>query len=578
MLPDPMIETHGLARSFKTKTGPVAAVQGIDFEVRPGQIVGLLGPNGAGKTTTLRMLTTLLRPTTGSATVAGVDLRADPREVRRRIGYVAQIGATPAPGTILGEELVAQARLQGMSKADATSRLAELLPRLDLAGFERRALSEMSGGQRRRFDVALGLMHSPMLVFLDEPTTGLDPQSRANLWDHIRSLRDDQGVTIMLSTHYLDEADLLADRLLVMDGGQIVADDTPDALKARVSGDVVCISVDGDLVTAQQVAGDALHPRTSVIERDQLVLTVDRGDIAVPPLLRALDVAGIPLQSVQIHRPTLDDVFLTMTGRSLPRRHHLTEREARMLTETWVVFTRQMKQQLRNPVWVFFGLTQPILYLVLFGPLLTNIEGGGLGGENSWNVFVPGLLLQLVIFGAGFAGFGIIQELREGVVDRQRVTPARRVSLIMGRTVTNVVTIGVQAVILVAVAIPFGLDPSWSGVAVSILIVCLLSIGLAAASYAMGLIMQDEDSFAPFVQGVSLPLLLLSGVLLPMTLAPTWLRKLSELNPLTYVIDGVRDLFVGDFSTIAAKGALAALGVSVVLGWWATRRFGRASA
>ena len=127
MLPDPMIETHGLARSFKTKTGPVAAVQGIDFEVRPGQIVGLLGPNGAGKTTTLRMLTTLLRPTTGSATVAGVDLRADPREVRRRIGYVAQIGATPAPGTILGEELVAQARLQGMSKADATSRLTELL-------------------------------------------------------------------------------------------------------------------------------------------------------------------------------------------------------------------------------------------------------------------------------------------------------------------------------------------------------------------------------------------------------------------------------------------------------------------
>ena len=317
MLPDPMIETHGLARSFKTKTGPVAAVQGIDFEIRPGQIVGLLGPNGAGKTTTLRMLTTLLRPTTGSATVAGVDLRADPREVRRRIGYVAQIGATPAPGTILGEELVAQARLQGMSKADATSRLTELLPRLDLAGFERRALSEMSGGQRRRFDVALGLMHSPMLVFLDEPTTGLDPQSRANLWDHIRSLRDDQGVTIMLSTHYLDEADLLADRLLVMDGGQIVADDTPDALKARVAGDVVCISVDGDLVTAQQVAGDALHPRTSVIERDQLVLTVDRGDIAVPPLLRALDVAGIALQSVQIHRPTLDDVFLTMTGRSL---------------------------------------------------------------------------------------------------------------------------------------------------------------------------------------------------------------------------------------------------------------------
>ena len=263
------------------------------------------------------MLTTLLRPTAGSATVAGIDLLAEPREVRRRIGYVAQIGATPAPGTILGEELVAQARLQGMSKADALSRLVELLPRLDLAGFERRALSEMSGGQRRRFDVALGLMHSPTLLFLDEPTTGLDPQSRANLWDHIRSLRDDQGVTIVLSTHYLDEADLLADRLLVMDGGRIVADDTPDALKARVAGDVVSVSVEGDLAAAERVAADALHPRTSVIEGDQLVLTVDRGDVAVPPLLRALDLAGIPLVSVQVHRPTLDDVFLTMTGRSL---------------------------------------------------------------------------------------------------------------------------------------------------------------------------------------------------------------------------------------------------------------------
>ncbi|MCU1390623.1 MAG: type transport system ATP-binding protein [Ilumatobacteraceae bacterium] len=229
-----MISAHGLARTFSTKTGPVAAVKGVDFEVAEGEIVGLLGPNGAGKTTTLRMLTTLLTPTSGTATVAGADLITQSREVRRRIGYVAQIGATPAPGTILGEELVTQARLQGMSKVEASARLVEMLPRLDLSGFEKRALSEMSGGQRRRFDIALGLMHNPKLVFLDEPTTGLDPQSRANLWDHIRALRDEHSVTIVLTTHYLEEADVLADRLLVMDGGAIVADDTPDALKARV--------------------------------------------------------------------------------------------------------------------------------------------------------------------------------------------------------------------------------------------------------------------------------------------------------------------------------------------------------
>ena len=172
-------------------------------------------------------------------------------------------------------------------------------------------------------------------------------------------------------------------------------------------------------------------------------------------------------------------------------------------------------------MWVFFGLTQPILYLVLFGPLLTNVDGGGLGGENSWHVFVPGLLLQLAIFGAGFAGFGIIQELREGVIDRQRVTPAHRVSLIMGRTLSQR-RHHRRAGRAAGRWWPSrsACEPSWGGVAVSIVIVCVLSIGIAAASYSMGLIMQDEDSFAPFVQGVTLPLLLLSGVLLPMTLAP----------------------------------------------------------
>jgi len=317
-----MIAVRGLTQTFKTRTGPVDAVKGIDFDVQEGEILGLLGPNGAGKTTTLRMLCTLLAPTAGTAVVAGVDVARDAREVRRRIGYVAQIGAVPAPGTVVGEELVVQGRLQGMSKADARARMVELLPSLSLDGFDKRALSEMSGGQRRRFDVALGLMHSPRLVFLDEPTTGLDPQSRANLWDYIRSMRSELGVTVVLTTHYLDEADALADRIVVMDGGTIVADDTPDALKAQVSGDVLSVVVEGDLETARSVAEAALTPRTSAIENvggegERLVLTVDRGATAVPVLLRALDAASLPLTSVEVRRPTLDDVFLTLTGRSL---------------------------------------------------------------------------------------------------------------------------------------------------------------------------------------------------------------------------------------------------------------------
>jgi ABC-2 type transport system ATP-binding protein len=315
---DDLIEARGLTRAFRTKTGPVEAVKGIDLVVTRGEIVGLLGPNGAGKTTTLRMLTTLLRPSAGTATVAGHDLIRQPREVRRRIGYVAQVGSAPSPGTLVGSELVTQARLQGLSRTQARERLAELAPALDLGGLEGRALLELSGGQRRRFDVALGLMHSPALLFLDEPTTGLDPQSRANLWTHVRALRD-AGMTIVLTTHYLEEADALADRVLVMDGGQIVADDTPDALKARISGDVVTLGLPepGARRQAEAVVREAISVRDVVNTDGALLVTVDEGALAVAPLLRALDAAGLSPTSITVSRPTLDDVFLTLTGRTL---------------------------------------------------------------------------------------------------------------------------------------------------------------------------------------------------------------------------------------------------------------------
>jgi ABC-2 type transport system permease protein len=246
--------------------------------------------------------------------------------------------------------------------------------------------------------------------------------------------------------------------------------------------------------------------------------------------------------------------------------------------EIWVIFLRQMRLLLRNPVWVFFGLTQPILYLALFGPLLKNVSGGGLGGSASWSIFVPGLLLQLVIFGAGFAGFGIIQELREGVVDRQRVTPALRASLLLGRTLSNVVTLCGQALLLILVAIPFGLRPSWGGVLLSIVLVCVLALGLAAASYSMGLILKDEDSFAPMIQGISLPLLLLSGVLLPMSLAPRWLQRISDINPLTYLIDGVRHLFVSQYDRVVTVGVLVTVALTALLALWGTRTFQKTSA
>jgi ABC-2 type transport system ATP-binding protein len=222
-----LIKTVGLSKTFK---GGVEAVRGVDMSVEAGEIVGFLGPNGAGKTTTMRMLTTLLRPTSGTATVAGRDLLDDAREVRRRIGYVSQGGAVN-PAVPVGEELELQAMLYGLPRAEARTRASEALAQLDLVGLESRPGGALSGGQRRRFDIAFALTHRPVLLFLDEPTTGLDPQSRANLWDHIRALRADHGVTVFLSTHYLDEADALCDRVLIIDHGRIVAEGAPAELK-----------------------------------------------------------------------------------------------------------------------------------------------------------------------------------------------------------------------------------------------------------------------------------------------------------------------------------------------------------
>ncbi|HKN55071.1 MAG TPA: ATP-binding cassette domain-containing protein [Amycolatopsis sp.] len=315
-----MIKARGLERRFRRKGrtgGEVHAVKGVDLDVEAGELVGFLGPNGAGKTTTLRMLTTLLKPTAGSAVVAGCDLLADPLGVRKRIGYVAQGGGVD-PESKVADELELQGRMYRLSKTDAIARGKVLCEQLDLTGLDQRLTKTLSGGQRRRLDIAMGLIHSPGLVFLDEPSTGLDPQSRANLWDHIHRLRTEQGVTVFLTTHYLDEADALSDRLIVIDDGRIVAEGTPDSLKARVSGDGVEIGVDPASATqAAEIAGQLTGAHELSFAEGTIRFRVPRGDVAIPELLRALDARGIALVSVQVHRPTLDDVFLTLTGRSL---------------------------------------------------------------------------------------------------------------------------------------------------------------------------------------------------------------------------------------------------------------------
>jgi ABC-2 type transport system ATP-binding protein len=312
-----MIEARGLVRTFKTKRGPVNAVQGVDLDVADGEIVGFLGPNGAGKTTTLRMLATLIKPTSGTATVAGCDLADDPVGVRRGIGYVPQSGST-LPEAIAGDEVVTHARLYGVPKATAVERGQKLFEDLDLPGLWKRQCKTLSGGQRRRLDIVMGLIHDPKLIFMDEPTTGLDPQARANLWEHIRGLRE-RGATIFLTTHYLEEADALCDRILVIDHGKIVAAGTPEDLKQQVSGDAVRLTL-ADAAQADTVTKvTSSLPGATDAEIDGQVVTfrVPKGGAILPGLLRSIDAQGVELEGVEVHRPTLDDVFLTMTGRSL---------------------------------------------------------------------------------------------------------------------------------------------------------------------------------------------------------------------------------------------------------------------
>jgi ABC-2 type transport system ATP-binding protein len=322
-----MIHARGLVQTFHTRQGKkkteVRAVDGVDLDVAEGEVVGFLGPNGAGKTTTLRMLTTLLRPTAGTATVAGHDIVAQAVEVRRRIGYVSQSGSTFSAARA-GDEVMDHGMLYGRSRAQVEKRGKELFAELQLDGLWDRMPRSMSGGQKRRLDIAMGLIHDPTLVFLDEPTTGLDPQARANLWGHIADLRSRRGATVFITTHYLDEADALSDRIVIIDRGRIVAADTSENLKAQVAGDLVDLDVAAPAhraAAAERLGAIAEPPRHGLpgveVDGTHVRGRVQRAGRALPGLLSALHADDVVLDAIEVHRPTLDDVFLTLTGRSL---------------------------------------------------------------------------------------------------------------------------------------------------------------------------------------------------------------------------------------------------------------------
>ncbi len=313
-----MIDAKDLRKTFVTGGRRMEAVDGIDLHVSTGEVFALLGPNGAGKTTTVRMLTTLLPIDSGTAVVAGVDVTRDPAEVRRRIGVVGQRGGADLAATGR-ENLLLQGQLHGASRAAAERRANELIELLAVGEFVDRLAQTYSGGQRRRLELALGLMHDPPLLFLDEPSTGLDPESRANLWEQLRRLRE-SGTTIFLTTHYLEEADALADRVAIVDHGRVVAEGAPAELKRGLASQTVRLKPKPSGMTVEEVATSlrALPFVGDSRATDGVVqLTVDDGARVLPLVLDHLRERATALEWLTLAEPSLDDVFLATTGRAL---------------------------------------------------------------------------------------------------------------------------------------------------------------------------------------------------------------------------------------------------------------------
>jgi ABC-2 type transport system ATP-binding protein len=306
------IEADGLVKTY----GEVQALDGVSFSVAEGSVFGLLGPNGAGKSTSVRILTTLTRPDEGAARVAGIDVLSDPNGVRRAIGVVGQKSGVD-PEATGRENLRLQGQVYDLSAQEREARIDELLERFRLTDAADRLVSGYSGGMQRRLDVALGLVSRPKVLFLDEPTTGLDPEVRAEMWQEIESLASEHGVTVLLTTHYMEEADRLAARLAIVDQGRIVAEGSPDELKRELRGDAVHIELGAATNGNARTALDRVDGvREVVLDGRSLHARADDGARAAPGVLAALEANGVPVASVTVARPSLEDVYLRHAGRT----------------------------------------------------------------------------------------------------------------------------------------------------------------------------------------------------------------------------------------------------------------------
>jgi ABC transporter DrrB family efflux protein len=562
--PRPAARVQGVAKRF----GATVALAGVDLEVPEGAVFGLLGPNGAGKTTLVRILATLLTPDAGHAEVIEHDVVREPAAVREVLGLTGQFAAVDE--ILTGREnLEMFGRLFKLSREEARRRAGDLLERFDLADAADRPARTYSGGMRRRLDLASSLLTRPRILFLDEPTTGLDPRSRNQIWTVVRELKR-EGTTLLLTTQYLEEADELADQIAVIDNGRVIAQGTGNELKDRVGGQILEVELSN---AAQREEAQVVLARVGCGEPepderpDRLKLPAPRDGLElIEEAAAELRHAGIAVSDLGLRRPTLDDVFLQLTGappsqdggppaaavpettiepvRPIPWFRPPSPRALRSAaTDAAVVTARNLRHFVRQPQLLVFSTIQPIMFVLLFVYVFGGAVSGSLPqGVEYVDFLLPGILVQSVTFRATQTAIGLAEDLERGVIDRFRSMPMARSAVLLGRTladlVRNVLIIGLM--IGVGYLVGFRFHAGVLNALASVAFVACFGLALSWVFAFVALTVRGAEAAQSAGFVVVFPLVFASSVFVPVSTMPDWLQTFAEASPVTLTADVAR--------------------------------------
>jgi ABC transporter DrrB family efflux protein len=595
----PAIRVEGVAKRF----GETQALAGVDLEVPEGAVFGLLGPNGAGKTTLVRILSTLVRPDSGRAEILGHDVAQEPAAIREQIALTGQFAAVDE--LLTGREnLEMFGRLFDLSREEAAARADRLLRDFDLADAGDRPARTYSGGMRRRLDLCSSLLTRPRILFLDEPTTGLDPRSRNQIWAAIRDLQRG-GTTLLLTTQYLEEADQLAERIAVIDNGRVIAAGTGNELKDQVGGQILEVELAdaSQRELAQQTLTRVGCGDPEPDERpDRLTMPAPRDGLElIEDAAAELRREGIRVSDLGLRRPTLDDVFLQLTGAppgedgDRPARAavdgagalHVRRPYLRVpslesmrgtVTDAVVVTVRNLRHFIREPSLLLFSTIQPVMFVLLFVYVFGGaIEGSLPAGVPYVDFLLPGIFVQSVVFRATQTSVGLSQDLQRGVIDRFRSMPMARSAVLVGRTAADLVrnVLIIMLMIVVGYIVGFRFEGGVGGALGCIAVVALFGLALSWIFAFVALTVRGAEAVQSAGFVVTFPLVFASSIFVPLATLPGWLEAIAEVSPVTLTADAARSLALTG-TPASLGGALAwtfgLLAVFVPLCVWRYRR------